>query len=92
MRLERIWAQQEKDRLVAEALAKFAAMQTVLLKCGDKAARGEITQTEPKKEEANMKAGRGTTEEDEKSSKTERKKTHAKMAVKRGTLKSSRMG
>ena len=30
MRLERIWAQQEKDRQVAEALAKFAAMQTGL--------------------------------------------------------------
>lgn len=30
MRLERIWAQQEKDRQVAEALAKFAAMQTEL--------------------------------------------------------------
>lgn len=28
--MERIWAQQEKDRQVAEALAKFAAMQTEL--------------------------------------------------------------
>ncbi len=32
MRLERIWAQQEKDRQVAEALAKFAAMQSGLKK------------------------------------------------------------
>ena len=30
MRLERIWAQQEKDRQIAEALAKFAAMKTEL--------------------------------------------------------------
>lgn len=30
MRLERIWAQKEKDRQVAEALANFAAMQTEL--------------------------------------------------------------
>lgn len=30
MRLERIRAQQEKDKQVAEALAKFAAMQTEL--------------------------------------------------------------
>ena len=30
MRLERIWAQEEKDRQIAEALAKFAAMQTEL--------------------------------------------------------------
>ena len=27
MRLERIWARQEKDKQIAEALAKFATMQ-----------------------------------------------------------------
>lgn len=81
MRLERIWAQQEKDRLVAEALAKFAA----ILKSGNKAVKetkkeeaGEAErkagQTEVSKEVA-MEIGQG--------SKTERKKTHAKMAVKK---------
>lgn len=38
MRLERIWAQQEKDRQVADALAKFADMQDGWK--GDKAEKG----------------------------------------------------
>lgn len=44
MRLERIRAQEEKDRQVAEALAKFAAMQTGLK--GDKIKREEKTVAE----------------------------------------------
>ncbi len=36
MRLERIWAQEEKDRQVAEALAKFETMQIGLQRGRDK--------------------------------------------------------
>lgn len=87
MRLERIWAQQEKDRQVAEALANFAAMQT-----GLKSAKGVGThQTKPKTEETEMKAGLVEMKGDvgygkkatEVGSNTARKKTHAKVAVKK---------
>lgn len=76
---------------MAEALAKFAAMQTGL-KSGDKPM--VAGQTEPKKEgskdpgetERNKDVERKTAKmqgQGSKGSKTERKKTHAKMAVKK---------
>ena len=46
MRLERIWAQQEKDKQVAEALAKFAAMQTDLKSKASKVAQSEISSSD----------------------------------------------
>lgn len=81
MRLERIWAQQEKDRQVAEALANFATMQT-----GLRGVKGAVThQTKPKSEEternAEMKSGKKPTQTGT------RKKTHAKVAVKKAHRK-----
>ena len=86
MRLERIHAQQEKDRQVAEALAKFAAMQTGLRQ-GEKAAAPQ--QTRPKLEETEEKAVKTKSNAgvEKKAirtgSKTERKATHAKVALKK---------
>jgi hypothetical protein len=83
MRLERIRAQQEKDRQVAEALANFAAMQT-----GLKAAT-VTEQVEPKmnteKKSSGMaeknKVARVTTTKT--GGKTEGKKSHVKVAAKK---------
>ena len=83
MRLERIHAQQEKDRQVAEALAKFAAMQTGLRQ-GEKAAAPQ--QTRPKLEEKAVKTKSNAGVEKKAirtGSKTERKATHAKVALKK---------
>lgn len=86
MRLERIWAQQEKDRQVAEALAKFAAMQ-LGLRQGEKEAVPQ--QTKPKLEETEEKAaGTKSNAGIEKKAiqtggKTERKTSHAKVALKK---------
>lgn len=78
MRMERIWAQQEKDRQVAEALAKFAAMQTGLKNDKKMAGKGEVAPTERDRGQAEVpEAGV------EQKAKTERKKTHAKVAVKK---------
>lgn len=55
MRMERIWAQQEKDRQVAEALAKFAAMQTGLKNDKKMAGKGEVAPTVEQKAKTERK-------------------------------------
>lgn len=70
MRLERIRAQEEKDRQVAEALAKFATMQTGLK--GDKIKREE-KMTERANEDVQSVKSPGTAQKREKSSAVEKK-------------------
>ena len=65
MRLERIWAQQAKDKQVADALAMFAAMQTGLN--SEKAERVGQSKTESKaglnREEVAVGPGRSDSSE-----------------------------